>query len=182
MASISFGIVLYFYYFILFFLTLVWTSLDNCISQKKKQQDVTLCNIVHAKLVLRNSSFKSSLYLQWQWDLCITVEKSPIFVGNKFKIYCLYDWPWLWLIVCIIKHYSLRNQPWKNSSFLNNAQWNKIAIKLGEIFMPIKLMWFINCRSKHEFKPGTHWGFKWVLQVLFDLKPQWVHSRFWSWV
>ena len=75
----------------------------------------------------------------------------------------------------IIKHYSLRNQPWKKSSFLNNAQWNKIAIKLGEIFMPIKLMWFINCRSEHEFKPGTHWGFKWVSQVLFDLKPQWVH-------
>ena len=41
--------------------------------------------------------------------------------------------------------------------------------------MPIKLMWFINCRSEHEFKPGTHWGFKWVSQVLFDLKPQWVH-------
>ena len=90
---------------ILFFLTLVWTSLDNCISQKKKQQDVTLCNILHAKLVLRNSSFKSSLYLQWQWDLCIIVEKSPIFVGNKFKIYCVYDWPWLWLIVFIALYY-----------------------------------------------------------------------------
>ena len=27
-------------------------------------------------------------------------------------------------------------------------------------------------------KLGTHWGFKWVLQILFDLKPQWIHSKF----
>ena len=28
------------------------------------------------------------------------------------------------------------------------------------------------------FKLGTHSGFKWVLQVLFNLKPQWIHSKF----
>ena len=27
-------------------------------------------------------------------------------------------------------------------------------------------------------KLGTHWSFKWVLQVLFGLKPQWMDSRF----
>ena len=60
----------------------------------------------------------------------------------------------------------------------NSHKLMKIYPRLSSIFTSVKLLshwaWafcFLRWKMLITFKLGTHWGFKWLLPVLFELKP-----------